>query len=294
MLTPEMLKHIRRVELRTRRLVDSAFVGSYHAAFKGRGIAFDMVRAYDPGDDVRDIDWNVTARTGEPHVKRFNEERELTVILAVDASASILFGTRRQIKRNLAAELGAVLALAAIRNNDKVGLLIFSDRIEQFIAPRKGRKHVLLLIRELMAGASGRRGTDFALGLQTLNRFLKRRAIIFLISDFLVAGEEYWRELQLLGRRHDVIAVTLTDPLEQAWPAVGLIGLEDAETGQDTWINTDAANWREQFSSQAQRFQSLRNAALARAQVDRIDLVAQQDYAQPLMDFFRRRDRQRR
>jgi uncharacterized protein (DUF58 family) len=290
MLSPDVMRRIRQIELRTRRLVDESFAGSYHAVFKGRGITFDSVRAYEPGDDVRAIDWNVTARTGEPFIKQFVEERELTVLLALDASASILFGTRKRMKRDLAAELGAVLALAAIRNNDRVGLLVFSDQIDLFIAPRRGRNHALRLIRDLMAAKPAGKGTDIALALKTINRGLKRRAIIFLISDFLVPSDDYLRELMLTNRRHDVIAVTVSDHLEQAWPNVGLVRLEDAETGIISWADTGSSQWRQQFSRQAQHFQQARNVALAKARVDRIDLLSDGDYVRSLAEFFRRRE----
>jgi uncharacterized protein (DUF58 family) len=291
METIEVLQRIHYIEMRTRRLVNELFAGSYHSVFKGRGIAFDSVRAYEPGDDVRAIDWNVTARTGEPFVKNYAEERELTVMLALDASASIVFGTQGRFKRDLAAELGAVLAFSAIANNDKVGLLVFSDQIELFIPPRKGRKHVLRLIRDLMTAQSQHKGTDLALGIKTLHRSLKRRTIIFLISDFLVSSDGYMRELMLVGHRHDVIAVTLSDPLEQSWPSVGLIGLRDAETHLPSWVNTSSRGWRRQFSAQARRFTTMRETALAKAQVDRIDILSDGDYVRPLIEFFRKRER---
>lgn len=289
MLTSEVMKQIRRIELRTRRLVDASFAGSYHAVFKGRGITFDSVRAYEPGDDVRAIDWNVTARAGEPYIKQFVEERELTVLLVLDASASILFGSVGRMKRDLAAELGAVLALSAISNNDKVGLLVFSDRIELFIPPRKGRNHVLRLIRDLMAAAPAGRGTDMVMALKTINRVLQRRSIVFLISDFLLASDEYVRELSIISRRHDVIAVTLRDRLEQTWPEAGLVRLEDAETGAVSWVDTGSEQWRRRFGAQAQRFQKARDAALTRARVDRIDLPSDGNYVRALTEFFRRR-----
>jgi uncharacterized protein (DUF58 family) len=289
MLTPEVMRQIRRIELRTRRLVDASFAGSYHAVFKGRGITFDSVRAYEPGDDVRAIDWNVTARAGEPYIKQFVEERELTVMLVLDASASILFGSVGRMKRDLAAELGAVLALSAISNNDKVGLLVFSDQVELFIPPRKGRNHVLRLIRDLMAAAPTGKGTDMVMALKTINRTLRRRSIVFLISDFLLSSDEYLRELSIVSRQHDVIAVTLRDRLEQTWPEVGLVRLEDAETGVISWVDTGSEQWRRRFGAQAQRFQQARDAALARARVDRIDLPSDGDYVRALTEFFRRR-----
>jgi uncharacterized protein (DUF58 family) len=294
MIPTDKLRQIRRIELRTRKLVNSTFAGSYHAVFKGQGITFDAVRAYEPGDDVRAIDWNVTARTGDPFIKQFVEDRELTVMLAVDASASVLFGTVRRTKHDLAAELGAVLALSAIANNDKAGLVIFSDRIERYVPPRKGRNHVLHLINDLLAVEPSGQGTDMVLGLKTLDRTLKRRSIIFLLSDFLVANEAYLRELLIISRKHDVIAITLSDRLERNWPDVGMIGLQDAETSEPLWVDTRAGQWLRQFRTQARRFQQIRDTALDHAQVDRIDLDTDGDYVQALLRFFRQRELRRR
>lgn len=288
-LTADTLRAIRRIELRTRKLVNDSFAGAYHAIFKGRGIAFDAVRPYEPGDDVRDIDWNVTARAGTPYIKRYVEERELTVMLVLDASASSSFGTVNRQKRDLAAELGAVLAFTAISNNDRVGLLVFSDQVELFIPPRKGRNHVLLLIRDLLAAKPAHTGTDISLALRAINSLLRRRAIVFLISDFLASSQEYARDLLVTGRRHDVIAVVVSDPREQSWPEVGLAGLRDAETGSITWIDTGSQEWRKQFSQQARRFQRMRDETLARAQVDRIDVRVDGDHVQALTAFFQKR-----
>jgi len=289
MLTADTLRKIRRIELRTRKLVNDSFAGAYHAVFKGRGIVFEAVRPYEPGDDIRDIDWNVTARAGEPFIKRYAEERELTVMLVLDASASSAFGTVNRQKRDLAAELGAVLAFTAISNNDKVGLLIFSDQVELFISPRKGRNHVLRLIRDLLAAQPIHQGTDISLALRTINQLVKRRAIVFLISDFLAASQEYAPDLQITGRRHDVIAVVLSDPREQNWANVGLVGLRDAETGNVAWIDTASPEWRKQFHQQARRFQAIRDQALVRAGVDRIDVPVDADYVDALLRFFRQR-----
>jgi uncharacterized protein (DUF58 family) len=293
MLPPELIRAIRRIEIRTRHLVDDSFAGEYQAIFKGRGMEFDEVRQYQPGDEVRSIDWNVTARMGEPFVKRYVEERELTVMLAFDASASGHFGTAGRLKREIAAELGAVLAFSAISNNDKVGLLAFTDRIELHIPPRKGRRHVLRLIRDLLAFQPSGRGTDIPLALDRLNRVLKRRAIIFLISDFLVdlSGLLDLTGLAAANRRHDLVAVTLTDPRETAWPAVGLVALQDAETGATTWVDSSDPAWREAFARQASARQAARDAALTQAQVDRIDVLAGQDYVEPLLKFFKMRAR---
>ncbi|MCU0499156.1 MAG: DUF58 domain-containing protein [Anaerolineae bacterium] len=286
-LDAETLRRIRRLEIKTRRLVRDNFIGAYHSMFKGRGIAFDAVRPYEPGDDVRDIDWNVTARAGgSPYIKRYAEERELTVLLMMDASASSFFGTSGRQKQELAAELGAVLALTAIRNNDKVGLLIFSDRIESFTPPRKGRNHVLRLIRDLLAFTPSGKGTDLALALKTANNYLKQRAIVFVISDFLLNADEYSRELMLTARRHDLIAIVTHDPREMQWDNAGIITLRDAETDDITWIDTGSSQWRKQFVARAARFRQMRDSALSKAQVDRIDLPPNGDYLIALTQFF--------
>jgi uncharacterized protein (DUF58 family) len=291
MLTAETLCKIRRIELRTRKLVNDSFAGSYHAVFKGRGIEFDAVRPYEPGDDIRAIDWNVTARTGEPFIKRYVEERELTVMLVIDTSASCFFGTVKRQKHDLAAELGAVLAYAAISNQDKVGLLLFSDRVELYVSPRKGRKHVLLLIRDLLAAQPSKRGTDISLALRSVNRLLKHRAIVFLVSDFLASSDEYAAELALTSQHHDVIAVVLGDPLEVRWRDVGLVRLKDAETDVIQWVDTSQKNWTGDFERQAERFQRMRDQVLYRAGVDRIDVPSNTDYVQALTTFFQRRVR---
>lgn len=291
MLTPETLQRIRRIDIRTRRLVNRLFAGAYHSVFKGRGIAFESVRPYQPGDDVRDIDWNVTARTNEAFVKQFMEERELTVMLVLDSSASCLFGTVDRSKRDVAAELGAVLALTAIKNNDQVGLLVFSDRIEHFTAPRKGRNHGLRLIRDLLVVQAAEQGTDLSLAMRTVNRLLRQRSVVFILSDFLSPPMDYVYDLQSLSRRHDVIAVVLTDPLEARFPNVGLIGLHDAETMRRIWIDTSSKKWRQSYEQQAARFRQLRNTMLIRAGVDRIELLPSSDYVSALTTFFRQRAR---
>ena len=299
MLSPELIRAVRRIEIRTRHLVNDSFAGEYQAIFRGRGMEFEEVRQYQPGDEVRTIDWNVTARTGTPFVKRYVEERELTVMLAFDASASGDFGTAGRFKREIAAELGAVLAFSAISNNDKVGLLAFTDRVELHIPPRKGRRHVLRLIRELLAFAPEGRGTDISRALDRLNRVLKRRAIIFLISDFLVPATdptnlEHLSGLSVTNRRHDLVAITITDPRETVWPIVGMLALEDAETGETTWVDSSSAAWREEFAQQAAARAAARDAAFARAQVDCIRVTAGEDYVGPLLAFFEMRSQRMR
>jgi uncharacterized protein (DUF58 family) len=294
-LPAELIKTIRHIEIRTRHLVNDSFAGEYQAIFKGRGMEFDEVRRYQPGDEVRTIDWNVTARMGEPFVKRYVEERELTVMLAFDASASGHFGTAGRLKREVAAELGAVLAFSAISNNDKVGLLAFTDQVELHIPPRKGRRHVLRLIRELLAFEPTGHGTDIALALDQLNRVLKRRAIIFLISDFMIPQgaktTRYERALLVTNRRHDLVAVTLTDPRETAWPAAGLVALQDAETGATTWADSSDPAWRQAFAQQAQARRAARDAAFTHAQVDQVNVMVGEDYVSPLLGFFETRAR---
>lgn len=294
MLSSELIQKIRRIEMRTRHLVNDSFAGEYHAIFKGRGMEFDEVRAYMPGDEVRSIDWNVTARMGQPFIKRYVEERELTVMLAVDASASGLFGSGDRFKRELAAELGAVLAFSAISNNDKVGLIVFTDRVELHIPPRKGRRHVLRLIRDLLAFRPEGRGTDLVAALDRLNHTLKRRAIVFLVSDFLLpkaSANGYRRSLALTNRRHDLVGVTISDPRELTWPDLGLISVEDAETGQHVWVDSGSRAWREAFAQQAQDRVTARDAAFLHAKVDHIDVTAGEDYVEPLLAFFRARAR---
>jgi uncharacterized protein (DUF58 family) len=297
LLSPELIRTIRRIEIHTRHLVNDSFAGEYQAIFKGRGMEFDEVREYQPGDEVRAIDWNVTARMGEPYVKRYVEERELTVMLAFDASGSGLFGTADRFKRELAAELGAVLAFSAITNNDKVGLLAFTDQVELHIPPRKGRRHVLRLIRDLLAFEPAGRGTDVTLALENLNRTLKRRAIVFLISDFLLGYDQpdvrgaYERALLVTNRRHDLVAVSITDPRETVWPDVGLVAVEDAETGARLWIDSGDPAWREAFVERSTACRDARDAAFVRAQVDHIDVRLGQDYVEPLLTFFKERAR---
>jgi uncharacterized protein (DUF58 family) len=289
MLTPELIRKIRRIEIRTRRLVNDSFAGEYHAIFKGRGMEFDEVRPYQPGDEVRTIDWKVTARIGEPFVKRYVEERELTVMLLVDASASGQFGTVGRFKREIAAEMAAVLAFSAISNNDKVGVLFFTDRIELFIPPRKGRRHVLRLIRDVLAFEPKGHLTDLKLGLDTLNHLLKRRSIVFIISDFLADPNNYSAALQVGNRRHDVIAVTLSDLREQEWPNIGMLALEDAETGQVQWVDTGSRKWRRNFTAVATQLKQERERLFRKAKVDRIEVSTHTEYITALTTFFEKR-----
>jgi uncharacterized protein (DUF58 family) len=292
MFSTELMNRIRRIEIRTRRLVNDSYAGEYHSVFKGRGMEFDEVRPYLPGDEVNTIDWNVTARMAQPYVKKYVEERELTVMLMVDASGSGDFASEGRFKRELAAELAAVLSFAATTNKDKVGLMIFTDKIELYIPPRKGRRHVLRLIRELLAFQPESSGTDIKHALDSINHILKRRSIVFLVSDFMDEPAEYSKPLFMTNRRHDVIAVDLHDPLESAIADVGLLALEDAETGELVWVDTSDTAWREWFAAHAAQFETVKKKTLANAGVDRVQIHTDQDYAKALTLFFQKRARQ--
>ena len=286
MLTNELVAKVRRIEIRTRQLVDDGLAGEYHSVFKGRGMEFDEVRQYVPGDDVRSIDWNVTARTGEPHVKSYIEERELTVMLAVDVSGSGDFGTRNWFKRELAVELAAVMSIAATTNNDKVGLLLFTDRVELLIPPTKGRSHVLRMLRELLAFEPVGARTDIRLALDTIYVLLKRRSIVFLVSDFLADPASYRQAMMVTNRRHDVVAFDLSDPMEREMPDVGIIALEDAESGQQRWVDTGDRRWRREFSERVARLDTEKSDAFASAGVDRVRVTTEQDYISEVGAFF--------
>lgn len=289
--TIELMKKIRRIEIRTRHLVEDLFAGSYLSVFKGRGIEFDQVRKYEMGDDVRSVDWNVTARMGELYVKRFVEERELTMLLVVDASASNDFGTQGQFKRDAAIEMTAMLAFAAVRNNDKVGLLLFTDRIEKFIPPRKGRKHILRILRELLAFEPKGRGTDVSVALDFVNRMTKRRGIVVLVSDFQVDPEQYRKALLIAGKKHDVIAIDLRDPMENEIAPVGLLALQDAETGELVEVDTSDKQWRAAFAIRIQEYDVAKKRVWNGAHVERIALETPDDYVGALTRFFQKRMR---
>ncbi|RME00169.1 MAG: DUF58 domain-containing protein [Calditrichaeota bacterium] len=287
MIPKEILKKVKRIEITTRGLVNDVFSGEYHSVFKGRGMEFAEVREYQFGDDIRSIDWNVTARMGHPYVKVFDEERELTVMLLVDASRSAEFGTQEQMKGEIAAEICALLAFSAIKNNDKVGLIIFTDKIEKFVPPKKGRSHVLRVVRELLYHKPESTKTDIAGALEYMSRVVTRRAVAFLISDFL--AENYEQALRIASRRHDLIAITLTDPREVELPEVGFIELEDAETGETLLVDTSDSSLRFSFSQSANRNRSEREHILRRINIDRIDIQTDKPYAEPLIRFFRMR-----
>jgi uncharacterized protein (DUF58 family) len=289
MIPREILKKVRRIEIATRGLVNEVFSGEYHSVFKGRGMNFAEVREYQYGDDIRSVDWNVTARTGSPYVKVFEEERELTVMLAVDVSASGDFGTRERMKGEIAVEICALLAFSAIKNNDKVGLIIFSDRIEKFVPPRKGTRHVLRVLRELLYSEPAGRETDIAGALQYLARVVRRRAVVFLVSDFLSA--DYQKALSVAGRRHDVIAVRMFDRREMELPAIGYVEFEDAESGEHVMVNTSDRNFRGAFQQRATQNKLVLDRMFKQTKVDVIDIETGQQYVNPLMRFFKQRAR---
>jgi uncharacterized protein (DUF58 family) len=295
-LTREILKKVRQIELRTRRLVTDAMAGEYHSVFKGRGMDFDEVREYSPGDEVRLIDWNVTARTGVPFIKKLREERELTLLLAVDVSASGKFGSNAQSKRELAAEVASVLAFSAIRNRDKVGLLLFTDEVEHYVPPKKGRTHVLRVIRDILFTTPQRRGTDVAAALDFTNDVLKRKAVVFVISDFIEPPDAFDRMKKLLrttNRRHDLVLLHLRDRHEEQLPALGLLTLEDPETGEVVEIDTGSRGVRESFAILArERMEQFRRAA-RQAGVDTLELRTGEPYSHALYSFFQRRTNRR-
>jgi len=288
MLARELLKKIRRIHIHTSHMADDVFAGHYHSTFKGQGMEFEEVREYLPGDDVRTIDWNVTARQGRAFVKRFREEREMTVILLVDVSGSHGFGTAGQLKRDLAAEVGATLAFSAIRNNDKVGLIGFSDRIEKYVKPDKGTRHVLRVIRELLTMRSTGRGTDVAGALDYLNRVTTRRAVVFVISDFL--AREYEPQMRIARRRHDLIPIVITDPRERELPNVGLVQVVDDETGEMMIVDTGSAEFREECRRSAAAATESRERLFKRMRADSIELTTGQSFVEPLTLFFRVRE----
>jgi len=291
MLPKEIIKKIKRIEIKTSRMVSDVFAGQYHSVFKGKGMEFEEVREYQPGDEIRSIDWNVTARMGHPFVKKFVEERQLTVMLLMDASGSIFFGTQGYLKSELAAELCSVLAFSAIKNNDRVGLIIFSDRIEKFIPPRKGSRHVLRVIREVLFHKPQGRGTDIRMALDYLNKVMHKKSVCFVMSDFLDC--EFKQQLALTNKRHDVIAVTITDPREQTLPGAGIIQLEDAETKQVYFVDTASRSLREDFVKKSARLLAERLRVLRQAGVDVIDIKTDKPYAEELIRFFRAREKRR-
>lgn len=288
MISRELLKKVRQIQIRTSRTVNDLLAGQYHSAFRGRGIEFEEVSPYQIGDDVRLIDWNVSARFGQPFIKKFREERELTVMLVVDVSRSGLFGSGSQFKIDLAAELAAVLAFSAIQSNDKVGLILFTDRVEKYVPAKKGTKHVLRLIRELLYHQPKGRGTDIGDALGFLNKVNTRKSVCFLLSDFF--GEHYEHALRVARRRHDLIPVVIRDPREAELPNVGLIELEDPETGQRVVVDTASRRTRRAYASRMAALEEQRRTMFRRMDTDVIELRTDESYVEPLVRFFHKRE----
>jgi len=286
MISKEIFRKVRQLEIRTKGLVNNLFGGEYHSAFKGRGMVFSEVREYQYGDDIRQIDWNVTARTGDTFIKIFEEEREQTLMLLVDISASGIFGSQQR-KSDVITEMCAVLAFSAIKNGDKVGLVLFSDRIEKVVLPKKGRLHVLRLIRELYTAKAEGKGTDINIPLRFVNRLLKRKAIIILASDFF--APDYEKSIKITNKKHDLIAVSVADPLEENLPNLGVVALMDAETGQKRLIDTSSKTLRNSYKAKRLEENALRKDKFRKLQIDAVDIQTNISYVQPLMSFFKRR-----
>jgi len=287
METSELLKKVRTIEIKTRGLSSHVFSGEYHSAFKGRGMAFSEVREYVPGDDIRAIEWNVTARFNHPFVKIFEEERELTVMLLVDISGSGDFGTSNQFKKNLVTELCAVLSFSAIQNNDKTGVIFFSDQVEKFIPPKKGKTHILRIIRELIEFRPAHKSTDIGMALRFMTNAIKKRSIVFLISDFI--GGNYEDALKIAARKHDVVALRIVDPREEVLPDAGLIRLKDAESGEELWIDSASESVRENYRKRFLKKEGELKQLFARCGVDSARLRTNESYVQPLMNLFKKR-----
>lgn len=288
METSELLKKVRKIEIKTRGLSSQIFSGEYHSAFKGRGMAFSEVREYTPGDDVRSIDWNVTARFNSPFVKVFEEERELSVVLLVDASASSLFGTRSQMKQDLITELCAVVAFSASQNNDKIGVIFFTDKIEKFIPPKKGKSHILRIIRELIEFRPENKNTDLQVALKYLNNVIKKRSVVFLISDFLCAAN-YSDSLKIANKKHDLVALRIVDKAEQELPRIGLLKLKDNENGKTLWVDSSESSFRKQFAVNQLKFEEQLKDVFTKAGVDSARLFTHESYVKPLINLFKKR-----
>ncbi|ODS33923.1 MAG: hypothetical protein SCARUB_00896 [Candidatus Scalindua rubra] len=291
MIPKELAKKIRYLEIYTSKAVNDCLAGEYHSVFKGQGIEFDEVREYQVGDEVRSIDWNVTARMGHPYVKRFVEERELTVMFLVDLSASGAFGSTEKLKNEVAAELCALLSFSAIKNNDKAGLIVFTDKIEMFIPPEKGTAHVLRLIRELLNFQPRKAQTNISLGIEYLGRVINKRSVVFLVSDFIEQG--YEKQLNILGKRHDVIAVSIIDPREIKLPNVGLIELEDAETGESITIDTSSSRVRNNYEKLGEVQQKKLKELFQSLNIDQVEIFTNKDFVRELVKFFKTRERRK-
>lgn len=289
MISKEILKKIQQIQIYTNRLVNDSLVGEYHSVFKGQGMEFEEVREYQAGDEIRSIDWNVTARMGHPFIKRFVEERELTVMLLVDISASGNFGSATCLKNKVATEICSLLALSAIKNNDKVGMIMFTDKIENFTPPKKGTKHVFRVIRELMCTEPTGKGTDISVALEYLKKITTRRSISFIVSDFI--AKNYEHALRIANKRHDIIAINIIDPREQELPNVGLIELQDAETGEVTLLDTSNSLARKEFSMYVKQQKQERTKLFRSMGVDTIEILTNKNYVEPIIHFFRIREK---
>ena len=289
----DILRQVRKIEIKTRGLSNDIFAGQYHSAFKGRGMAFSEVREYRVGDDVRDIDWNVTARSRSPHVKVYEEERELTMMLLVDVSGSRMFGSTTKLKKNLITEIAAVLAFSATENNDKVGCIFFSDRVEKFIPPKKGRSHILMIIRELIEFTPADRGTDVGEALRYLTNVLKKRSTAFVLSDFMdcdgVERARFEDPLKIASGKHDLVGIRIYDRREEALPDVGILELQDADTGENVGVDTSSASTRGAYADHWQRTNALIDRTLSRCRVDNVRIATDEDYVKSLMKLFKRR-----
>lgn len=289
MFDKELLKQVRQIEIRTKGLVNQVFSGEYHSVFKGRGMEFSEVREYQFGDDIRNIDWNVTARFGHPYIKVFEEERELTVMLLVDMSGSQVFGSGEKTKQQVAAEISAILAFSALKNNDKVGLILFSDETEKYVSPRKGRSHVLRIIRDLLSFEPRGNKTDIKSALEYFNHAVKKRCIVFLISDFIDDG--YERILKIIGKKHDLVGIVLNDPRENVLPRVGLVKFRDAETGEVRFVDTDDRKTQTWFAVQNLKRMDQRKSLFIRSRLDSININTSLSYIKPLVEFFKMREK---
>ena len=288
----DILKQVRRIEIKTRGLSNDIFAGKYHSAFKGRGMAFSEVREYRVGDDVRDIDWNVTARSRQPHIKIYEEERELTMMLLIDVSGSRMFGTTEKLKKNTITEIAAVLAFSAAQNNDKVGCIFFSDRVEKFIPPKKGRAHVLMIIKELISFMPENNGTDISEGLRYLTNILKKRSTAFVLSDFMDTADGRARfedALKIASGKHDMVGIRVYDRREQQLPDVGILELKDAETGEKGWVDTASRAVRDAYARNWEQTSALIDSSLKRCRVDNVKIATGEDYVTSLMKLFKRR-----
>ena len=288
-MSKEILKKVRQIEIRTKNVVNDFFGGDYHSNFKGRGMTFSEVREYVPGDDVRSIDWNVTARTGKPHIKIFEEERELSVLILIDVSSSGVFGSKKDLKIDLGVEIAAMLSFSAMKNNDKVGLALFSDRIEKYIPPKKGKKHVLRLITDIVNHdfENSKKRTSIKTAIDFANKISKRKSVIFLISDFI--DDNFWNELKFLNFKHDVVGLQIYDSYERNFPNVGLINIHDSETGENTWIDTTSKKNRDKFQKNSDEKLDKFSMKCKNIGFDLLQINTEDDYIKFLMQFFRSR-----